>query len=206
MSPEPKMLILHHDWDSLQSMKVRMCLEEKGLAFESRVIDLAAFEHLRPDYLAINGAGLVPSLVDGGHVITESTIINEFLEDSVPTGLRPESPLQRARTRAWTKYQDDEVHPAIRPATFQLMIRRRLSTMTTAQIDALVASHPLPQRAAAFREWATMPSCWMPSRVLTGSLLAWKSRSLTSRGLPATPSRSRTSRWRLSSIAWNTLD
>lgn len=149
------MLILHHDWDSLQSMKVRMCLEEKGLAFDSRIVELTAFEHLRPDYLAINGAGLVPSLVDGGLVITESTIINEYLEDCVPTGLRPVGPLQRARMRAWTKFQDDEVHPSIRPATFQLMIRRRLSVMTAAQIDALVASHPLPQRAAAFREWAT---------------------------------------------------
>jgi glutathione S-transferase len=35
------------------------------------------------------------------------------------------------------------------------MIRRRLAALSPTQIEALVASHPLPQRAAAFREWAT---------------------------------------------------
>jgi glutathione S-transferase len=57
--------------------------------------------------------------------------------------------------RAWTRFQDETVHPAIRPATFQLMIRRRLASMTAAEVEALVASHPQPARAAAFREWAT---------------------------------------------------
>lgn len=149
------MIILHHDWDSLQSMKVRMCLAEKGMSYTSRIVELTAFEHLRPAYLAVNPAGLVPALVDAGQVVTESSIINEYLEDLAPSGLRPGDALPRARMRAWTRYQDEEVHPAIRPATFQLMIRHRLAALTAAEVDALVASHPLPQRAAAFRDWAT---------------------------------------------------
>jgi glutathione S-transferase len=136
-------------------MKVRMCLADKGIPYRSTIVELTAFEHLRPAYLAINPAGLVPSLEDAGRVVTESSIINEYLEDVAPSGLRPDDPLQRARMRAWTKFQDDEVHPSVRPATFQLMIRRRLAALSPTQIEALVASHPLPQRAAAFREWAT---------------------------------------------------
>ncbi len=149
------MLILHHDWDSLQSMKVRMCLAEKGLPYDSRIVDLTSFQHLRPAYLAINPAGLVPILVDDGRVLRESSIINEYLEDRTPTDLRPKEPFLRAQMRLWTRFQDEEVHPAIRPATFQLMIKRRLAAMTKAEVEALVASHPMPARAAAYREWAT---------------------------------------------------
>ena len=149
------MLILHHDWDSLQSMKVRMCLAEKALPFDSRIVDLTSFQHLRPAYLAVNPAGLVPCLVDDGRALRESSIINEYLDDRTPTGLRPEDPYLRAQMRLWTRFQDEEVHPAVRPATFQLMIKRRLAAMTKAEVEALVASHPMPARAAAYREWAT---------------------------------------------------
>jgi len=40
------------------------------------------FHQLKPEFLALNPAGLVPVLVDGGQVLTESRIINEYLEDA----------------------------------------------------------------------------------------------------------------------------
>lgn len=150
------MLELLHDWDSLQSMKVRMCLYEKGLAWKSRIIALTRFEHLAPAYLAINPQGLVPALVDGEHVITESSIIDEYLDDAYPIpALRPSDPLGRARMRAWARYQDEVVHPAVRPATFQLMIKPRFAAMSRDEVEHLVAGHPRPDRAAAYRDWAT---------------------------------------------------
>ena len=149
-------MLLYHDWDSLQSLKVRMCLAEKGVAHTRKLIELTRFEHLRPGYLAINPQGLVPALVHQGHTVVESSVINEYLDDAHPwPPLRPAGAPERARMRQWTCYQDTIVHPAVRPATFQLMIRPRLATMTRAQIDALVASHPIPDRAHAYREWAT---------------------------------------------------
>ena len=39
------MMILHHGWRSSASRRVRLCLEEKGLAYESHVVDMAAMEH-----------------------------------------------------------------------------------------------------------------------------------------------------------------
>lgn len=148
------MLILYHDWDSLQSMKVRMCLAEKALAYEGRIVELTRFEHLRPAHLTVNPAGLVPVLRDGSATINESSVINEYLEDVAPSGLRPQAPAQRAAMRLWARYQDEEVHPAIRPATFQLMIRPRLAALSERELESLIATHPLPQRAAAFRDWA----------------------------------------------------
>lgn len=154
------MLILYHDWDSLQSMKTRMCLAQKGLPFQSRVVALTSFEHLRAPFLAINPVGLVPVLQDGEWILRESSVINEYLEDDAPSGLRPDAPGLRARMRLWTKLQDEEVHPAIRPATFQLMIRPRLAALSDDALEALIASHPLPARAAAFRGWARGEIDW----------------------------------------------
>jgi glutathione S-transferase len=154
------MLILYHDWDSLQSMKARMCLEQKGLRYESRIVELTRFEHLRPPYLAVNPQGLVPVLGEGDWSVRESSVINEYLEDRAPSGLRPDDPRLRARMRLWTKVQDEEVHPAIRPVTFQLMIRTRLASLDDDALEALIASHPLPARAAAFRRWARSEVDW----------------------------------------------
>jgi glutathione S-transferase len=61
------MLVLYHAGLTTCSKQVRFCLREKGLAYESRYVDLLRFENLRPDYLKLNPHGVVPTLVhDGG--------------------------------------------------------------------------------------------------------------------------------------------
>ncbi len=51
-------------------------LEAAGTAFERIVVDLAAGEHRRADYLAVNPVGEVPALVlPDGTVVTESAAI-----------------------------------------------------------------------------------------------------------------------------------
>ena len=149
---------LHHDWDSLQSLKVRFCLAEKGLPFEGRIVAIKRFENLAPAYLALNPNGVVPTLEHGGNVIIESSIINEYL-DEIGAGpkLMPEVPAERARVRMWCRYEDDVMHPAVRPPTFQLMIKQRFAAMSRGQMSALVESHPQPQRAEAYRNGATGP-------------------------------------------------
>jgi glutathione S-transferase len=42
------LLALYHGWRSSASRRVRLCLGEKGLAFDSKVIDLTKMEHHRP--------------------------------------------------------------------------------------------------------------------------------------------------------------
>jgi glutathione S-transferase/GST-like protein len=48
-----------------------MALEEKGVAWTSRYIDLFAFDQLQPEYLAINPKGVVPTLVHNGQPVRE---------------------------------------------------------------------------------------------------------------------------------------
>ena len=61
------MIELYHSTHSTCSQKVRICLAEKGLAWTGHHLNLRRFDQLKPEFLALNPAGLVPVLVDGGH-------------------------------------------------------------------------------------------------------------------------------------------
>ena len=72
------------------SQKVRLVLAEKGLAYESALVDLTSGEQFKPEYLALNPSAVVPTLQDGGATFVESTLINEYLDDAYPeVALKP---------------------------------------------------------------------------------------------------------------------
>ncbi len=136
---------LFHFWDSFCSFKVRICLEEKGLPWTGHYVDLMAFENLTPAYLAVNRKAVVPTLVHGGSLIPESSIINEFLDDRYPEpGLRPADPLARARMRYWVKIEEDELFTAVRPASLNLMMKQAFARYSEADLDRLLSGHPRP--------------------------------------------------------------
>ncbi|OOF21224.1 glutathione S-transferase [Salinivibrio sp. IB574] len=89
-------LKLYHHPLSVCSMKVRLALEEKGLDWTGRVIDiLRSQEQLDPWYLALNSKGVIPTLEwqkDTTEVITDSAHIIRFIA-SLPNGksLLPQS-------------------------------------------------------------------------------------------------------------------
>jgi glutathione S-transferase len=99
---------LYHFWSSVCSVRCRMALEEKGVAWVSRYIDLFAFDQLRPEYLAINPKGVVPTLVHNGRPIRESSVINEYI-DAAFAGpkLTPSDPLEAARMREFVHACDE---------------------------------------------------------------------------------------------------
>lgn len=97
------MRLLYHVALCPFSRKVRVVLNEKAIPYELQVEKV--WER-RPQFLALNPAGLVPVLVeDEGVVIAESSAICEYLEDMQPTpSLLAGKPRQRAEIRrlvAW---------------------------------------------------------------------------------------------------------
>jgi glutathione S-transferase len=107
------MLALYHNDMSLCAQKVRVCLAEKGLEWESRHLVLRAGEHQQPWYRKLNPRAVVPTLVDGDKVVPESNVILEYLEETYPDPrLLPQNPYDRARVRLWTKQLDEDVHDA----------------------------------------------------------------------------------------------
>jgi glutathione S-transferase len=70
---------LHGYYRSSASYRVRVALNLKGIACESVAVDLRApaSAQRQPAFLALNPQGLVPVLVDGDSVITQSLAIIE---------------------------------------------------------------------------------------------------------------------------------
>jgi glutathione S-transferase len=65
------------------------------------------------DLVRRNPYGKVPVLVDGGGVVYESAIINEYLDEKFPeVRLLPGDLLQRAKARIWVDFMNTRVHPA----------------------------------------------------------------------------------------------
>ena len=102
------MIELYHFWSSVCSVRCRMALEEKGVKWTSRYVDLFKFDQMRPDYLAINPDGVVPTLVHNGTPIRESTIINEYIDAAFEgPKLVPADPVLQARMREFTRKCED---------------------------------------------------------------------------------------------------
>lgn len=113
------MLELYNSPVSTCSQKVRMALAEKNLSWKDHRLMFAKDEHLSPQYLLINPNGVVPSLIHNGATITDSSVINEYLEDVFPDRpLRPGNKVELAHMRAWRQYIDEIPTPSIRYPTF----------------------------------------------------------------------------------------
>jgi glutathione S-transferase len=138
------LLELYHAAASTCSQKVRLALAEKGIAWTGHALNLRAFDQLKPEFLAINPAGMVPVLVHDGHVLTESMVINEYLDETFPAvPLRPADALGRARVREWTLYISTEPTWAIKAPSYQKNIRPALhGTMSDAAFAAIAARMP----------------------------------------------------------------
>ena len=66
------------------SMAPHIALHEIGVDFESRWISFAKREQYAPEYLKLNPAGKVPTLIVDGHPLTEVAAILYYLAKRFP--------------------------------------------------------------------------------------------------------------------------
>lgn len=105
-------LTLYDYWRSSASYRVRICLHIKGLNFRQRAVNLVNGEQHEDEYRRVNPQGLVPALVHGGRVVTQSLAICEYLDDMFPqTPLLPAEPHLRAKARAMALSITSDIHP-----------------------------------------------------------------------------------------------
>lgn len=103
---------LHNFFRSGTSHRLRIALNLKGLAYEYVAVDLRTEEHLGAAFKALNPQGLVPALVEGDVVLTQSPAIIEWLEERYPTPpLLPKKLEDRARVRALAAIIGCDIHP-----------------------------------------------------------------------------------------------
>lgn len=88
----------------------RLTLLEKGIPFKLIEIDL---QNRPANFKEISPYGKVPVLKHGTHRVWESTVINEYLDETFPDPpLLPKSPIQRAQARIWINFADTRLFAA----------------------------------------------------------------------------------------------
>ena len=149
------MIELYHNDMSVCAEKVRFALGEKSLQWTSHHLNLRAGDQQKPEYLRLNPNAVVPTLVDNGMVIIESTVINEYIDDAYPEPrLKPVDAAARAHMRLWTKQLDEGVHAATSVVSSAIAFRyQKLAN----GIEALEEFHKkMPDVVKRERSWETV--------------------------------------------------
>ena len=148
------MLELYHHGSSVCAAKVRMVLAEKGLEWKGHYLDILVGDQFDPEYLKLNPKGVVPTLIDDGEVIRESTLICEYLDEKFPdVPLRPTSPAGKVRMRYWTKFLDEYLHSMCGVLTFTSSHRHTINRLGPEGVEAFLAKTPDPEWGRRKREW-----------------------------------------------------
>lgn len=146
------MLELYHCDPSANSGKPMMTLKEKGVEFVSHYVNLPQFEQHRPEYLKINPKGQAPTLVHDGRVITESTLMCEYIDEAFDgPPLMPASARDRWRARSWNKYMDDEFGTSLSMIAWSRFLGPMHRQRDPQELEALIARIPTAERRRTWR-------------------------------------------------------
>jgi glutathione S-transferase len=142
------MIELYHNNMSTCAQKVRLVLKEKHLNHVEHPLNLRAGDQDAPEYRRLNPNGVVPTLVDNGQAIIESSVICEYLEDAYPTtpALRPNDPLECARMRLWTMQPDAGLHAAVGQTCVAIAFRHQILARGPEHVARLLAARPSAMR------------------------------------------------------------
>jgi glutathione S-transferase len=142
---EQNAMDLYHGNMSVCSQKVRLVTHEKNLKPVEHLLNLRAGDQNSPEYLKLNPNGVVPTIVERGQPIIESTVICEYLDDAYPNPpLRPKDPIARALMRIWTLAPDAGLHPACGAVSFSIAFRHQYLALPREQMERLLAEKPDP--------------------------------------------------------------
>jgi glutathione S-transferase len=147
------MLTLYAFGPGANSMKPLLALHEKGLDFKYHLLNAAEFEHHEDWFKKVNARGQVPALDHDGRIITESTVICEYLEDVFPdqNPLRPRDPAQLAEMRVWTKWVDEYFCWCVSTIGWQRLIGPMTKSLSDEEFEEKVKRIPVPEQQVKWR-------------------------------------------------------
>lgn len=165
---------LYHSWLSSASRRVRLCLAEKGIRYDSVPVDMRRQEHHSAAYLAVNPNGVVPGLVlDDGRSLHESSSICEYLDDTHPEPpLRPDDAYRRAVMRNFIRWTDERALPNLLILNWSLVFQAQASQWTDAELAERLARVPTAQRREAWLRVARRPYTDVEKRAALDQLKA----------------------------------
>lgn len=130
------------------SGKPLFALSEKGVEFEYKYINMLNFEQHDPDYLKLNPAGTLPTMVHNGKVFTESTQMCEYISEAFPgPGFVPKDPHERYLMRWWA------THGSAWSGALSVLGWSRLGTArqrSQEEVDRIISRIPTKERQIAW--------------------------------------------------------
>ncbi|MDR2154048.1 MAG: glutathione transferase [Burkholderiaceae bacterium] len=101
------LLYVDNQYASPYAMSVFVALHEKAVPFRVQTVDLSKGQNKKSEYTAISLTQRVPTLVQDGFALSESSAITEYLNETFPgNSLYPSDPRSRAKARqvqAWLR-------------------------------------------------------------------------------------------------------
>ncbi len=94
--------------------RVRVFLAEKGVDIPKTEVSIIEGENLKPEYLAVNPRGLLPTLeLDDGNRIDETVAICRYIEETQPEpNLMGRDALEKAQVESWQRRMEfDGLNP-----------------------------------------------------------------------------------------------
>ncbi len=115
--------------------RVAIALQCKAIEHTLEYIDLAAPP---PWFVELSPLKKVPLLLVDGHVLFESSVINEYLDDAYPNKLHPTDLILRAKNRGWIEHGNDCMS-----STFHLSIKEAEQDFIAVRDDFLAKFDPV---------------------------------------------------------------
>ena len=144
---------LYHWEPNANSGKPMLALAEKGVAFDSRYTDLLNFDQHKPEYLKMNPQGTIPVMTHGDRVLTESTAIMEYVNETFNgPDLMPADPVERQQVRWWMKFMDQWLAPSFSMLGWSTFVGPSVRAGNPEDLEAAIARIPMPERRVAWRK------------------------------------------------------
>ena len=141
-----------YTWEpNSNSGKPLFALKEKGVDFTYHYISLTDFEQHAPEYLKLNPAGTVPTMIHNGKIFTESTPMVEYISAAFPgPSLVPVDPKERYRMRWWCR-QTDINAAALSVLGWHLFMGPMVRQKSPEELERLLARIPTKERRIAWQ-------------------------------------------------------
>lgn len=160
------MRVLYHLPLSPYARKVRLALAEKRLPFEPRTEKV--WER-RPEYLALNPAGTVPTLVeDNGFVVPESGAICEYLEEAYPDlGLLGRTLAERVEVRRLVAWFDGKFAQEVTRNLYGEKVMKRLARRGNPDAAAMRTGFVALRYHMEYLGWLAETRKWLAGSALS---------------------------------------
>ncbi len=117
-------MLMLHGFYTQNTLKTLYVLEELGVDYQFRFVDLIKGENRSEEFQEMTPIGKVPVLEDDGRYLFESGAICRYLANSAQSPLYPAEPMQRAQIDQWMDFFSCHLGRWLSTLFFERVIRQ----------------------------------------------------------------------------------